>query len=195
MTFNHLNRRTHLYLALALMPWFLIYALSALAIQHRTLFSDEKKSHWIQLFERPYDRAIAPEADLRQIGAQILADADMDGLYRIRRQGLQRLIINRFDFFSQTRLTYFIAEGQLLAEDQHFRLDQFLIWMHIRAGFQQESLLSDLWAVIVDLVCLGFIIWVAAGLYMWWQLTQTRRWGILALSGGLISFLIFVLNL
>ncbi len=42
MTFNHLNRRTHLYLALALMPWLLIYALSALAIQHRTLFTDEK---------------------------------------------------------------------------------------------------------------------------------------------------------
>ncbi len=82
-----------------------------------------------------------------------------------------------------------------MAEDQHFRLDQFLIWMHTRAGFQQESLLSDLWAVVVDLVCLGFLVWVASGLYMWWQLTQTRHWGILALSGGLITFLTFVLNL
>ncbi len=195
MTFNHLNRRTHLYLALALMPWLLIYALSALAIQHRTLFTDEKEPHWTKRFERPYDRAIAPETDLRPTGAKILADAGLDGLYRVRRQGPQRLIINRFDFFSQTRLTYFITEGRLLAEDQHFRLDQFLIWMHTRAGFQQESLLSDLWAVVVDLVCLGFLVWVASGLYMWWQLTQTRHWGILALSGGLITFLTFVLNL
>ena len=53
--------------------------------------SATKKNHWIQLFERPYDRAIAPEADLRQIGAQILADAGMDGLDRIRRWGILAL--------------------------------------------------------------------------------------------------------
>ena len=194
MTFNHVNRRTHLYLALALIPWFLIYALSSLAIQHRTLFADGAKPQWTPRFERPYNREIPPDADLRQIGAQILEDAGIEGLFRVRRHP-QRLQINRFDFFSQTRLTYFIAEDRLQAEDQRFALDQFLIWMHIRAGFQQESLLSDLWAVVVDIVCLGLLVWVASGLYMWWLLPQTRRWGVLALGGGLVSFLAFVLGL
>ena len=41
MTFNHLNRRLHLYLSLTLLPWFLVYAVSSLAIHHRWLFTDD----------------------------------------------------------------------------------------------------------------------------------------------------------
>ena len=74
-------------------------------------------------------------------------------------------------------------------------LDNILILMHIRAGFAQESFLSDLWGVIVDIVCVAFVLWVATGLYMWWQLSHTRRWGALALGGGWLSFLLFVFGL
>jgi hypothetical protein len=41
MTFNHLNRRTHLFLALALLPWVLIYGISSLIIHHRDWFNPE----------------------------------------------------------------------------------------------------------------------------------------------------------
>ena len=67
--------------------------------------------------------------------------------------------------------------------------------MHIRAGWVQESFLSDLWAVIVDVVCIAFVVWVATGLYMWWLLPATRRWGLLALGAGWVTFAVFVLTL
>ena len=42
-----------------------------------------------------------------------------------------------------------------------------------------------LWAVIIDLVCLAFLLWIASGLYMWWGLRWLRRWGSIALAAGL----------
>ncbi|MBT4099928.1 MAG: hypothetical protein HOM68_24135 [Gemmatimonadetes bacterium] len=194
MTFNHINRRLHLYLSMSLLPWFLVYALSSLAIQHRSLFTDNPRPEWTPRFERPYAREI-PEQDLRATAASMLQELDLEGLFRVRRPGPQRLIITRFDFWSLTRLTYHITEQRLVAEDQHFRFDQFLIRMHIRAGFVQESFLSDLWALVVDIVCIGFVLWVATGLYMWWLLPSTRRWGLLALGAGWLSFALFVIGL
>ena len=192
MTFNHLNRRTHLFLGLALIPWFVIYGLSSLAFQHRTLFTDDPKPHWSDAVARPYDRQILEGADLRRVGAEILADADLEGLYRARRPKPNRIVVNRFDFWSQTRLIYQIDEGRLTVEERRYGFDAFLIFMHIRAGFVQESFLSDLWAVVVDIVCLGILVWVASGLYMWWLLSPTRRWGAAALGAGFVSFGIFI---
>ena len=194
MTFNHLNRRLHLYLSLSLLPWFLVYALSSLAIQHRSLFTDDPKAKWTPRFGREYTRQI-PQENLRQTAADMLAELDLQGLFRARRAGPERLIVTRFDFFGQTRLTYHIGEQRLVAEDQKFGIDHFLIFMHIRAGWVQESFLSDLWAVIVDVVCIACVVWVATGLYMWWLLPATRRWGLLALGAGWVTFAVFVLTL
>ena len=45
---------------------------------------------------------------------------------------------------------------------------------------------------IIDLVAIGFVLWVLSGIYMWWQLKQTRIWGYVALGGGCLTFLIFL---
>lgn len=67
--------------------------------------------------------------------------------------------------------------------------------MHVRGGFEQESFLNDAWGGLVDLVCLGFLVWIATGIYMWWQLQQTRFWGGLAMTAGLLTFLLFLWKL
>ncbi len=38
MTFSHLNRRLHVYLAPGLLPWFLMYAASSLPFAHSQFF-------------------------------------------------------------------------------------------------------------------------------------------------------------
>ena len=38
MTFSHLNRRVHLYLGLALLPWFFMYGISSLPFAHNQFF-------------------------------------------------------------------------------------------------------------------------------------------------------------
>lgn len=196
MTFNHLNRRVHLFLALALVPWILIYGISSLIIHHRDWFSPERSpTEWTQRFERDYTLSIPENVKLREIGIQILKDNDLDGAFHINRRNPRIIGMTVFDFWNRTRLTYRLDNQKLTAEDQAFHWDQFILGLHFRAGFIQESFLSDLWGMVVDIVCIGFVLWVASGIIMWWQLKQTRKWGTLALGGGLASFILFLFTL
>jgi hypothetical protein len=67
--------------------------------------------------------------------------------------------------------------------------------MHARGGFEQDGLLQRSWSVVVDVVCLSMIVWIASGVFMWWELPGQRRWGWAAILSGSISFLFFTLRL
>lgn len=195
MDFNLVNRRTHLYLAMFLLLWFLMYGVSSLPINHPDWFRQTDgvgEPQWSVTFDREYNLEVPEGADLRSVGAQILKDAGLEGSFNAGRPAPERIIVNRFDFWSLQRLTYFIEEGRLLAETRRFRWSQFLVRMHVRGGFRQDSILADAWAVIVDVVCVAMLIWIASGIYMWWLIRKTRLWGAVALGGGLLSFLFFL---
>jgi hypothetical protein len=81
------------------------------------------------------------------------------------------------------------------AEDRRFRWDQFLTGMHARGGFDQGDLLASSWSVVVDLVQVGILFWIASGLIMWWELRGHRRWGLVAILGGVASFVFFTARL
>lgn len=198
MNINLVNRRIHLYLAMFLLPWFFIYGVSSIAFSHGAYFAEIYKDgipQWTERFDRPYDRPIPEGADDRQIGAQIIKDVGLEGAYGTYRPGKNRLNIYLFDFWSATRLTYFIDGKRLLAEDRRFRWDHFLTGLHARGGFQQDAFLNDAWGVLVDIVQIAILVWIVSGIYMWWLLPQTRLWGAAALGGGIVSFLIFLLAL
>ena len=74
-----------------------------------------------------------------------------------------------------------------MVKDRTFNWNVFLTGMHARGGFQQDSFLSDAWAVTVDIVCISMLIWIGSGIYMWWRLRQTRYWGFAALGGGVLA--------
>lgn len=198
MTLNHICRRLHLYLALSLLPWFLVYGVSSLAIQHSSLFVADGEAlelPWEPLWERPLDLVIPDEPDWRQVGATILQDAGDEGLFYVNTRNPLRPVVTRFSFWSQARYTFDVEAGMLAAEARGMNLRSFIVGLHFRGGFAQESFFNDLWAVIVDLVCIGFTLWIATGIYMWWLLPATRRWGSLALGGGLLSFAWFLATL
>ncbi len=195
MTFNHVNRRTHLYLALFLMPWFLMFGLSSLAIQHRWLFGADQPNaanEWTKRFDRQYDLVVPEDVDLREVGAKILSDAGLSGAFFINRAGNDSIRVNQFNFSSGIRLTYNMVERRLIAEEQQFSFHQKLIRMHVRGGFEQDSVLDDFWAATIDLVCLAFVLWILSGLYMWWKIPRTRIWGMLTLVAGIASFCAFL---
>ena len=200
MTFNHFNRRLHLYLAMALVPWFLMYSLSSLMFNHPAIgkaLSNEGPD-WKPRFEaRPYDGQIDASADpdaLRKFGAQVLRDVDEDCAYGAwLRDG--KINVYCHSFLSTTSFTYHIENKTLKADDRIFEWTHFIGGLHERGGYQQDSFLDDLWAFMVDLVCVGFIVWVASGLYMWWKLPRLRRWGSVALACGLGTFLLFLWGL
>ena len=83
--FSKLVRRTHMYLALFLFPWILMYALSTLAMNHRAIFTAKYGPGPVP-FEKERELVYAgffPEnAEPRVISQQILSSVGLDGAAR-----------------------------------------------------------------------------------------------------------------
>lgn len=198
MTFSHLNRRTHLYLGLALLPWFFLYAVSSIPFSHSPFFDslDEAKGlpNWTKLYERPYDVPV-PEGDLRPFGARVLADTGLEGAFGAYRQGPSQVNVYVYTFWRSTQVKYFLDQHRIVVEDKRFRWDHFLTGMHAKGGFEQEGLLHTAWAFTVDLVALAILLWIASGLYLWWHIPAVRRSGALTLVAGAAAFALFLYKL
>ncbi len=75
-------RRLHLYLGMALVPWFFMYAIGAMILNHGQFFEDLCKSDqplWTVRHERAYQRPVPKHGDLRPAGQAILHDFGLDG--------------------------------------------------------------------------------------------------------------------
>jgi hypothetical protein len=201
MTFSHFNRRLHLYLGLALLPWFFMYGISSVPFAHNQFFDKRDAAKGLPLWtlrsEHSVDLQVPddPEA-LRAVGAALLKLAGIEGTsFGAYRQGPNQVNVYSYSFWKSTQLKYFVDQKKLTVEDRRFRWDHFLTGMHGRGGFEQEGFLATSWSVVVDIVCLGMILWIASGLYMWWGLPSQRRWGWVAILGGTASFVLFTMAL
>ncbi len=105
------------------------------------------------------------------------------------------LHIERFSFRDSTSLTYSLKDQKLTAKHQRMKVPQVVMRMHFRGGYEQPTFGNKFWGVLVDIACIGILIWVASGLIMWWRLRRLRVWGAMAVGGGLLSFLFLVWTL
>ncbi len=199
ITFDRINRRTHLYLGLVLMPWFFMYGASTVVFNHgnfiRHLYQNTEPK-WIPLWERDYNLAPIKEGDDEwDIAEKVLKNLGMNGRYRafLDRDGI--LNINPVRFLGNIRIRHFPDRQRLVAERQEFRLDRFLTGMHVRGGWDWPGFLDKFWALSVDLVVVSTIIWVLSGLYIWWKLKRFRFWGTISLVGGFACFIAFLFGL
>jgi hypothetical protein len=198
MSFSRINRRTHLYLGLLLLPWILMYGISSFIINHNDYFQklyDDGTPQWSTQSERAYDRPVAEGADLTRVGADILAGLELGGDFNVRRPSPERIQIIDRSSWVVTRVTYNLNEQHLREEVRRFQWNDVLGRMHQRSGFHHDSVLQDAWAVVVDLTCIAFLVFIASGLYMWWGLRQTRLWGSLAIGCGVASFVALLVSL
>jgi len=200
MTFSHFNRRLHLYLGLSLLPWFFMYGLSSVPFAHNEFFDRRdatKGPLWTLRSERTVELSVPEDPGaLRSVGAALLEAAGIEGTaFGAYRESPTQINVYSYSFWTATQLKYFVDQKKLTVEDRRFRWDHFLTGMHARGGFEQEGFLQTSWSVVVDVVCLGMIVWIASGLYMWWTLPGHRRWGWVAILGGAVSFVVFTTGL
>ncbi len=200
MSFDKINRRTHLYLGLFLMPWLLMYGVSSFLIIHGSWFGAEKEPAREAVFERPYSRPVASqgknnEPDLRAAAQEILKDCNLEGAFWVDKPNPEMLHIDRFSFRDSINLTYSIKDQKLKAERQPMPWARVPLRMHFRGGYGQPGFGDRFWGLLVDIACVGIIIWVASGLIMWWRLPRLRAWGTIAVAGGFLSFLALVWRL
>jgi hypothetical protein len=190
-----LIRRTHMYLALFVFPWLLMYALSTAVMNHRALFVDAAGNGAPQ-FQRErelvYDGAFPDGAELRTISGQILASLDLDGAHGVTRRKDGAIVITRNDLLTPRRITYAPATHALLIERLPHRTNAMLERFHRRRGYATGYALDTVWAVTVDVAIGAMMFWVLSGLWMWWEMKITRPLGALAFVGGAGLFVLFV---
>jgi hypothetical protein len=193
-----LLRRTHMYLALFLMPWMLGYALSTMAMNHREFFREHYGGQIVKFekeTEAPFAGQFQEGATPKQKALQILSGLGLDGNHSVRVEAGGKLIVNRQDLVTPRRITFAPETGMLTIEREVFRWPAFLERFHRRRGFQTDYVPDDLWAATVDGVIVAILFWAASGLWMWWELRTTRRWGAIAACGGLALFVLFLVTI
>ena len=117
MMISKVVRRTHMFLALFLFPWVLMYALEharhessrALRRQHtaRARYRSSRNDRLV------YDGVFPENAELRTISKQILMSVGLDGAHGVSRRQDGTIAINRNDLVSPRRLTYSPADRTL----------------------------------------------------------------------------------
>src|SRR5688572_3459503 len=195
MGFSLLIRRTHMYLALFLFPWLLMYALSTAAMNHRALFVDASGAGAPQ-FERErelvYDGVFPDQTDLRAISRQILTSLDLDGAHGVTRRKDGAIAITRADLLTPRRLVYTPADRRIVIDKMPHRTNALLERFHRRRGYATGYALDTVWAVSVDLVIAAMVFWVLSGLWMWWEMKATRLVGAAAMLGGVGLFALYL---
>ena len=187
-----LLRRIHLYLALFLAPWILMYAASTFVMNHRGLFHGPPPNPPPKFEverELVYPGEMPAGATPQQVALQLLATLDMDGVHNVARPfSPERVVINRQHAVSPRRITYTAADKKVVVEKMLFSGAGFFERMHRRRGFQHSYVLDDLWAVSVDLTIVALLLLPLSGLWMWWELRITRPLGALSLTAGFALF-------
>jgi hypothetical protein len=189
--FSRFVRRSHLYLALFLTPWVLMYALSTIAMNHRHLFQEaygKGPPPWRPERTLTYDGTFATGAAPREMSRQLLASLGLDGHHQVQRRPDGTLVINRQDLVTPRRITYTPATRQVAIERQESRPNALLERFHRRRGYETGYALDTAWAVTVDLVIVACVFWAVSGLWMWWELKPTRAAGAAAVLGGVAVF-------
>jgi len=212
MNFPHFNRRLHLYLSLGLLPWVLMYGVSSVFFAHPELgrgwYGD--RMQWqtkamIAGVPDPNFRVPAPGAppeEMRQFARILLNTAGMGGevessSFGAYRTGPKQINVYVYRFLGSKQIRFDTEKQTAVVEEKQFRWDHFFTGMHARGGFEQDGVWQYVWGVIVDVASIGFLLWLATGLYMWWTLgaRTARAWGWVALLGGLASFTVFMAKL
>jgi hypothetical protein len=195
---SRLVRRTHMYLALFLAPWMLMYAASTLVMNHRAVFVERYGPGPVPFQkerELVYDASFSPDADPRTISRQILASLDLDGAHGVTRRKDGAIVINRNDLLTPRRITFAPDTRMLLVERMERRPNAFLERFHRRRGYATGYRLDTAWAVTVDAVIVAMMFWALSGLWMWWEMKVTRAFGALAFLGGAGLFALYLVML
>lgn len=194
--FSKFVRQTHMYLALFLTPWVLLYALSTLAMTHRDAFHPNfYSSPWEKVSEQVFPAQFSADASADFMGEEILRELNLDGNFRATlSKDRKTLTVIRNDAVSPRRITYTPAERHLLVEKQNFAVQPLLERMHRRRGYGGSFMADNAWAFSVDFVAVAMTFWILSGFWMWWELKITRSTGMAVLLSGIALFVVLILT-
>ena len=176
-----------------------MYGMSTLVMHHREFFTGHERRvapDYKVIQDGSCELTVKDEESSEEVASRVLSDLGISGSHSVRGDVHSgTLIINRNRPFGSYRVTFDAKEQKLKVERQKWGLAFFLEMLHRRHGFREAYLANDLWAWIVDFVIGAIVLWGATGLWMWFELSRTRKWGSVCLIAGssLFALLLFIL--
>tara|TARA_B110000037_G_scaffold222730_1_gene299168 strand:+ start:1150 stop:1749 length:600 start_codon:yes stop_codon:yes gene_type:complete len=189
---NLIFRRAHLYLGKLLIPWMFVYAFSSFMLNHGPTFRQYRPAAdaYELLWEKDYETGIPQnQKELRTWAGAVLEEHGVDTVRPLVNRNSERVLITAQRFLRPIRVSYRFSDGKLRAEQREASFFESMLRLHFRHGYGEGSVMQWIWAFLVDLVCVSFIIWVVTGLYLWWKMPHTRNWGWVAIGAGFLSFI------
>ena len=193
-------RTLHLYTGLFLVPWMIIYAISAFGLNHNRAIVELFNIQPVQ-WEIIQRADFSPDGDFPRLPAEqarvILQTLGLDGPHFIQGKPTEdgfRVI--RFSGAGNYRIQWQRNRGLLVVERQTtFSVYRFIHSLHFRCGYAQPYTAFQAWAVIVDLVALSIFLWVVSGIYLWLRRPRERLTGGIVLAAGMLCFTALVILL
>ncbi|MBI1177284.1 hypothetical protein GC207_07580 [bacterium] len=194
--FSRYVRRIHMYLALFLTPWILMYALSSLVFNHLGTIRGwygGNLNQFQKVDEIEYKDAFSDDAKPEDMAKQILLDLNLDGAHFVPANSTaDHLVITRQSPFVMKRITYQRTLGKLIVERQEANLPSILVRMHTRHGYEQDYASMTFWGLGVELTVLAMLFWIASGLWLWWEIKPARKYGAAFMLVGLGLFAVML---
>ena len=143
--------------------------------------------------ELDYSRTFPAAATREEIAAQILKDIGLDGTHYVSggKNG-KPIVVRRQHALAARQITFDQTANKITIQREEFRALTFLERMHRRRGYDHPYALEDTWGASVDIAVVAMAFWGLSGIWLWWELKGTRRWGILSLAFGGGLFAIFL---
>lgn len=186
-------RLFHLYTGIFLVPWMVVYGLSALLLNHGPALNKllgMKPPAFKQVAEAEYhpaaDTALEPKALAQALREQL----NLEGAFRIQPKAppLEMRIL-RVSGSGNYQVLWRRDTGKLRVMKQGPPSAlRFINFLHFRAGYGFDTPAYLVWAVIVDGVGVSILFWVLSGIYLWARQPRVRLWGGVTLLGGLGLF-------
>lgn len=188
-------RLLHLYTGIFLVPWMVVYALSALMLNHHASVNKLlgiTPPKWNQIRQIEFQPSTNTNAEPRLMAQELLSTLDLDGAFRIEAKAPKNeLRVLRISGSGNYRVIWNRDTGQArVTKQQPGSPVRFIHFLHFRAGYGMNAPAFLTWAVIVDLVGASILLWVTSGIYLWARQPRLRRWGGVAFGSGLVLFAI-----
>ncbi len=199
LPWDRLMRALHLYTSMFLVPWMIVYAVSAFCLNHSGLFFEQGQpaQKWEMVRETDFAADAAFPSAAEEQAKTILAALDLEGAHRIMGvPDANQLTILRLSVPGHYRITWQRTRNHLVVERlKPASFYSFVNNLHFVMGYGQSSWLTWIWAVVVDAVTISTVIWVISGIYLWARRPRKRLLGGLCLAAGSLLFVVLVILL
>jgi hypothetical protein len=181
----------HLYTGLFLVPWMMIYAVSAFCLNHVEWF--EKKLELRPTPKLVQETDFVPNesfpSEPKEQARAILKHLELDGPHFIQGQPTpSQMRIFRYCGAGHYQVTWQREQARLVVTQQKpFSFYSFVNAMHFQRGYG-PYFASLTWAIIVDVVTISTVTWVITGIYLWARRPRKRLLGGVCLVAGSLVF-------